>query len=123
MAGAALELDQAAVTVLAIVIGILLAACFAVNGPALDIQAAILVVQMLRPLDKGSTGILRAVDQPPQRVVLKDIGGENCTSAILQDRGVLLPILDFSRNAENYPCPLSLYLSKQRAAPCLSKCA
>ena len=58
MAGAALELDQAAVAVLAIVIGILLAAGLAVNGPALDIQAAILVVQMLRPLDKGSTGIL-----------------------------------------------------------------
>ena len=58
MAGAALELDQAAVAALAIVIGILLAAGLAVNGPALDIQAAILVIQMLRPLDKGSAGIL-----------------------------------------------------------------
>ena len=65
MAGTALELDQAAVAVLAIVIGILLAALLAINYPALDIQTAVFIILMLRP----------------------------------QDREVLLPILDFSRNA------------------------
>ena len=63
MAGAALELSQTAVAVCAVVIGVLLTACLAVNGPALDIKPVELIVQMLRPLDKGSAGILRAMDQ------------------------------------------------------------
>ena len=112
MAGAALELDQTAVAVLAIVIGILLAALLAIDYPALDIQTAVFIILMLRPLDKGGAVILTAANHSPQGVVLKIVGVQKRPGAVPQDRGVLLPILDFSRNAENYPCPLSLYLSR-----------
>ena len=71
--GTGLKLGQAAVAVCAVGIGILFTAALSSHDPALDIQAVIGVVQVLRALKQGSGAVLRAADRSAEGIILKGV--------------------------------------------------